>query len=130
MSAATGPIDDRTFQRNLGITRRPTVATGVTVHDNWCVCLDSSGNVVNGTTSRPVGGIVMQGKTAGEKVELLYNHVQKFICAGVDATCIGTTAYLADNQTATLTPNTAILGQIVDWEDGAIYVHMTLETVE
>jgi len=118
--------DIKTIQRTA-----ITVATGETLYQGQIVCLDASGEAVNASTSLQVGGILREADAAaGDSVTLEYGFLMKFPLSGVAATDIGSTAYAADNQTATTSSNTAVLGEIVSIETGYAWIYLTLETKE
>ena len=125
MADATQDISTHIRNENLAIARTLTVATGSTIYEGTLVGIDT-GEAKTISTSKIVAGFAVKKAAAATTVTVWYNVVMKIALSGAAVTDIGTTAYASDNQTATTTPNTAILGPIVDVETGYAWVHLTL----
>jgi len=108
------------------VTRKAVVKAGETIEKGQIASRDASGYAVNLDTSLPVLGVAVEEYAAGETATFNFFHVERFEKSDASATDVCETAYAADNQTATLSSNTAILGPVVDWGAGYVDVLMTL----
>lgn len=127
MADATSPIQihEKSFAENK-IVSELTVATSVTIYQGTLVSIDGSGDAIVGVTTSRIAGIALNTAEAGEVVQVASGHIVKLALSGAAATHLNTTVYAADNQTVTATPNTAILGRVIDWETGYVWVLLTL----
>lgn len=126
MADATNPIVKKMTNPQLAITTKLTVATGSTIYEGTLVCINASGEATSVVTTTKCAGIAVTDADATENVIVESNIVVRIALSGVAASNIGDTAYAADNQTATLTANTAILGRIVNVDTGYAWVYLTL----
>ena len=104
---------------DLAIVRQATVASGVTIYDGAIVSLNASGEAIVGVSTTKFGGIAQNYAEAGENVTLHYNHVEELPLATTVAN-IGVAVYATSDNVLTLTPNTCIVGYIVNIVDAAI----------
>lgn len=112
-------------EKDIRISRKLTVATGVTIYKGQIVGIDGSGEAIHAATGSLVAGIAQHDAAAGEVVTVWINYVVKLAYASAAVTDVGLTAYAADSSGATTSSNTAILGPIVDWESGYLWVWLT-----
>ena len=126
MANATEAIEKHFRKEELSMTTKLTVATGVTIYQGTLVSIDGSGNAVVATTSARIAGIAEETAAAGETVTVLSGLIVRLALTGAAATHVNTTVYAADNQTAQAASNTAILGRVVDYETGYVWVLLTL----
>jgi len=127
MAAATEAIKVQSRNNDQIETSNLTVAAGVTIYEGTLVSIDASGNAIVGVSGSRLAGIAADTREAGESLTCRSGYTVRFLMATAALTDMNKAAYAADNQTATLTPGTAILGRIVDVEVGeAIWVKMTL----
>jgi len=118
---------ERTFRKQgLRISRNMIVAAGVTAYKGMIVGIDGSGNAIHAATGSKAVGIAQHDADAGEDLEVWFGPVVKLAWASAAITDVTNTAYAADSSDATTSSNTAILGPIVDWESGYLWVLMTL----
>lgn len=124
--ASTNAINQSFKNPEATRTRTLTVATGVTIYEGTLVSIDGSGNAVVAVTSARIAGIAKNTAIAGEIVTCYYGLTVRLNLSSVAATAVGATAYAADNDTATLSSNTAILGPVQSIETNLVWVDLTL----
>lgn len=132
MASTTVAIKPEIRNNNLRITTPIVVSDGVQVYQGALVCIDGSGEGIDGVNTASMAGIAEESVLGDGTVKVVCNsnYEVRFPMSGAAATDVGTTAYAADNQTATTTTKTCILGRITDWETGYVWVHLTGETVD
>jgi predicted RecA/RadA family phage recombinase len=102
-----------------------TVAAGVTIYEGTLVSIDASGDAIVGVTSARIAGIAQNSAVAGESVTCYNSGSWWLVKSDASATDVDKAAYAADNNTVTLTPNTAILGMIDEWKTGYVLVNLS-----
>lgn len=122
--AATTPIIQRFKFEQLTMSRELVVDTAV--KEGWLVSIDGSGDAVPAVTTARIAGVAQNDAAAGERVTCYFGRAVWLNKSNAAATDVGVTMYAADNDTVTATPNTAILGPVVDWETGHVLVSLTL----
>jgi len=116
------------LSRNLQLrmTRKLTVAAATTIYAGQIVGIDAFGEAVHATTTLKVAGIAVSDAVAGDVLTCWLGYVVKLPYSLAAVTDVGLTAYAVDSSLATNASNTAILGPIIDWESGYIWVLLTL----
>jgi hypothetical protein len=126
MASSTVALEGNVKQIWNAVSSTLTVATGEAIPKGTLVGIDGSGNATDVSTSARIAGVAVSSADAAETVTVYSNIEVKLIHASAAATLLNTTVYASDNQTATSTPNTAILGRVTDWESGYVWVLLTL----
>jgi len=110
------------------IPRAFIVAPGEAIYGGMLVCINASGYLIKGNPSYKCAGVSFERGGPGHEVVANYNYVAIFSLPGVSITDVGKIAYVADELTFTLTPNTAVAGMIseVDVANETAAVLMTL----
>ena len=127
--ASTTTIKSNQKDIHLAISRVMTVATGNQIYAGWLVGIDSNGKAIVADTTHRIVGVAFNGRGGGHQdLEVKFNHIVLLNLPSVTEADKGKTVYAVDNDTVTLTPNMAIVGQIVsvDITNGKIFVHLTL----
>jgi len=104
------------------------VASGVTIYEGTLVSKDASGYAIAAEPDYECVGIAADTRTAGQPLTVRSGHVVQLNFASIAQSNIGDIVYASDNQTATTTPNTALLGRIagVDTVNDKAFVWLTL----
>lgn len=126
MASATNAIQIHERMPDLKIETQLEVATAVTIYAGTLISIDGSGDAIVATTGSRIAGIAQETVEAGENVSAFSNHIVKIALSGAAKTHLNTTVYAADNQTAQAGAVAAILGRVVGWETGYVWVKLTL----
>jgi hypothetical protein len=124
MALATNKVS-KTKHDDLAIVRQAVVAAGVTIYEGAMVSLNASGEAIVAVSTTKFGGIAQNYGVAGDTITLHYNHVEELPLATTVAN-IGVAVYATSDNVLTLTPNTCIVGYIVNIVDAAtVAAHCT-----
>ncbi len=126
--AATSAVRQVKTNPNLAITQNYTIASGYITYAGTLGGQDVSGNAIPATPTRPCVGVAIHTKGGGWVNTYYFNDVAQFRLPGVVSADAGSDVYALDDETLTLTPNTAIVGQIVsvNVDTSMVFVHVTL----
>ena len=99
---------------DLALERQLEVAAANTIYEGAIVAIDGSGNAIVPTGSEICVGIAAGAAEATETVRIQFNHVEELTLTGADDSAVGILLYATDDNTLTATPNTCIVGVVVD----------------
>lgn len=112
--ATSAAIKMNIVSPNRRITRVLTVADGVNIWQGTLVGKNVNGEAIKANSSDFCIGVAENSRKPGSEVVCSFDHIVRFSCPGVAADDIGKTVYAVDNDTVTLSPNPAIVGQIIN----------------
>ncbi len=107
----------RVFEREQEpIPRQALVKAGeADIYVGAVVALDSGGTeFVHASATERCVGIAQNHAAAGEELIVHFGHIERLPFTGATSGSIGVLVYATDDSTLTLTPNTCIVGLIVD----------------
>lgn len=126
MADATATIKTKVKDDKLKMTRPLDIGSGETLYKGTLVSIDASGYAVAFATNLKCAGIAFDVDTNKGKVLCDYNQQVRLVKSDASIADIGKLAYGADNQSVTLTRNTALLGNISEIETGYVWVKLDL----
>ncbi len=127
MASASSAVQRQTRKENIRQTRELVVASGETIYEGTLFGRSDTGEAIDIDTSKIVAGVAFATKEETETVEGYFGLEILIDLPSVSKADIGKIAYAADNNTAQLSSNTAILGPIVDVQTDKAWVHLTFQ---
>ncbi len=128
MANLTGAIINTQEDTVKAVTTSLIVASGVTVFEGALLSSNGSDEAILAVTGAKCIGVAMNSAVAGDKVAVRSQHVQEFPAALAAGNLLVNVYAGGDNPAdVTLTPNTAVLGYIVEYTANGVNVLMTLD---